>query len=65
MTTLEQRLEALKSESIQIGNNYNEAKNVVVNCENRLREIKGGMKVLEELIQEREAELKVEPVEAQ
>jgi len=65
MITLEQKLEALKSESIQIGNNYNEAKNVMTNCEHKLREIKGGMQVLEELIKDRDAEVKVAPVEAQ
>tara|TARA_A100001391_G_scaffold169464_1_gene130330 strand:- start:33 stop:233 length:201 start_codon:yes stop_codon:yes gene_type:complete len=64
MITLEQKLESLKAESLQIGKNYNEAKEVAKNCENKLREIAGGMKVLEELIAERNATVTLnEPVE--
>ena len=66
MVTLEQKLEALRAESIQIGKNYNEAKEVARNCENKLREISGGMKVLEELIADRDSTGTLnEPVEAQ
>ena len=66
MITLEQKLEALRAESIQIGKNYNEAKEVARNCENKLREISGGMKVLEELIADRDSTVTLnEPVEAQ
>lgn len=66
MITLEQKLEALRAESIQIGKNYNEAKEVAKNCENKLREISGGMKVLEELIADRDSTVTLnEPVEAQ
>ena len=66
MVTLEQKLEALRAESIQIGKNYNEAKEVARNCENKLREISGGMKVLEELIADRDSTVTLnEPVEAQ
>ena len=66
MVTLEQKLEALRAESIQIGKNYNEAKEVARNCENKLREISGGMKILEELIADRNSSVNLnEPVEAQ
>ena len=56
MLTAELKLEALKSELVMVARNYEEAKNVVINCENKIREIQGGIKAISELIKEREVD---------
>ena len=47
-----QKLEALKSELQQIAKNYNEAKEVMTNCERKILQIQGGIAACEELIKE-------------
>ena len=50
-----QKLEALNSELQQIAKNYNEAKEVVNNCERKILQIQGGIAACEELIKEEPA----------
>jgi len=47
-----QKLEALKSELQQIAKNYNEAKEVMTNCERKILQIQGGIAACEEIIKE-------------
>ena len=47
-----QKLEALNSELQQIAKNYNEAKEVMTNCERKILQIQGGIAACEELIKE-------------
>tara|TARA_A100000172_G_C2989219_1_gene92199 strand:- start:196 stop:405 length:210 start_codon:yes stop_codon:yes gene_type:complete len=50
MLTAQQKLDALKSELQMIATSYEEAKNVVINCEHKIREIQGGIKAITDLI---------------
>ena len=50
----QQKLAALQSELQQIGKNYNEAKEVMGNCERKILQIQGGIAACEELIKENE-----------
>ena len=45
-----QKLAALQSELQQIAKNYNEAKEVMGNCERKILQIQGGIAVCEDLI---------------
>ena len=47
-----QKLAALKSELEQIARNYNEAKEVMNNCERKILQIQGGIAACQEIIQE-------------
>ena len=49
-----QKLEGLKSELQQIAKNYNEAKEVVTNCERKILQLQGGIAACEEIIKEEE-----------
>jgi len=49
-----QKLEALKSELQQIAKNYNEAKEVMTNCERKILQIQGGIAACEEIIKKEE-----------
>ena len=51
-----QKLAALKSELQQIAKNYNEAKEVMGNCERKILQIQGGIAACEELIKSKEEE---------
>jgi len=51
-----QKLEALNSELQQIAKNYNEAKEVVNNCERKILQIQGGIAACEEIIKEEATE---------
>jgi len=51
-----QKLEALKSELQQIATNYNQAKEVVSNCERKILQIQGGIAACEEIIKEETTE---------
>ena len=48
----QQKLAALQSELQQIAKNYNEAKEVMVNCERKILQIQGGMAACEDLIKQ-------------
>jgi len=50
MLTAQQKLDALKSELQMVATSYEEAKNVVINCEHKIREIQGGIKAITDLI---------------
>lgn len=50
----QQKLAALQSELQQIAKNYNEAKEVMGNCERKILQIQGGIAACEELIKENE-----------
>ena len=49
-----QKLAALQSELQQIAKNYNEAKEVMNNCERKILQIQGGIAACEELIKSNE-----------
>tara|TARA_R100000773_G_scaffold33883_1_gene28908 strand:- start:1215 stop:1406 length:192 start_codon:yes stop_codon:yes gene_type:complete len=49
-----QKLAALQSELQQIANNYNEAKEVMVNCERKILQIQGGIATCDDLIKQNE-----------
>lgn len=49
-----QKLAALKSELQQIAKNYNEAKEVMNNCERKILQIQGGIEACEEIIKKEE-----------
>ena len=49
-----QKLAALQSELQQIAKNYNEAKEVMGNCERKILQIQGGIAVCEDLIKQSE-----------
>tara|TARA_B100001093_G_scaffold368270_1_gene353212 strand:- start:130 stop:303 length:174 start_codon:yes stop_codon:yes gene_type:complete len=51
-----QKLETLKSELQQIAKNYNEAKEVMTNCERKILQIQGGIAACEEIIKEETTE---------
>ena len=48
----QQKLAALQSELQQVAKNYNEAKEVMGNCERKILQIQGGIATCEELIKE-------------
>ena len=48
----QQKLAALQSELQQIAKNYNEAKEVMGNCERKILQIQGGIAACEDLIKE-------------
>ena len=50
----QQKLAALQSELQQIAKNYNEAKEVMTNCERKILQIQGGIATCEELIKSNE-----------
>ena len=50
----QQKLAALQSELQQIAKNYNEAKEVMGNCERKILQIQGGIAVCEDLIKQSE-----------
>tara|TARA_Y100000114_G_C11695016_1_gene295563 strand:- start:107 stop:280 length:174 start_codon:yes stop_codon:yes gene_type:complete len=52
MVDPKQKLAALKSELEQIARNYNEAKEVMNNCERKILQIQGGIAACQEIIQE-------------
>ena len=49
-----QKLAALQSELQQIAKNYNEAKEVMGNCERKILQIQGGIATCEDLIKQNE-----------
>ena len=49
-----QKLAALQSELQQIAKNYNEAKEVMTNCERKILQIQGGIEACQELIKSNE-----------
>ena len=49
-----QKLAALQSELQQVAKNYNEAKEVMGNCERKILQIQGGIATCQELIKETE-----------
>jgi len=52
----EQKLAALESEQIKIAQSYNEAKQVMVNCERKLLQIQGGIEACKDIISQQEIE---------
>ena len=50
----QQKLAALQSELQQIAKNYNEAKEVMGNCERKILQIQGGISACEDLIKQSE-----------
>jgi peptidoglycan hydrolase CwlO-like protein len=50
----QQKLAALQSELQQIAKNYNEAKEVMSNCERKILQIQGGIAACEDLIKQGE-----------
>jgi len=54
MLTARQKLAALESELQLTARTYEEAKSVVVSCENKIREIQGGIKAIKDLISQQE-----------
>tara|TARA_R100000988_G_C3893873_1_gene114143 strand:+ start:407 stop:589 length:183 start_codon:yes stop_codon:yes gene_type:complete len=49
-----QKLEALKSELQQIAKNYNEAKEVMTNCERKIIQIQGGIEACQDILKPEE-----------
>ena len=49
-----QKLEALKSELQQIAKNYQEAKQVMENCEKKIYELRGGIAACEDILKPEE-----------
>jgi len=54
MLNPQQKLAALQSELQQIAKNYNEAKEVMGNCERKILQIQGGIAACEDLIKQSE-----------
>ena len=50
----QQKLAALQSELQQIAKNYNEAKEVMSNCERKILQLQGGIAACEDLIKQNE-----------
>ena len=50
----QQKLAALQSELQQIAKNYNEAKEVMGNCERKILQIQGGIAACKDLIEQSE-----------
>ena len=53
----QQKKTALESELQQIAKNYQEAQQVMQNCEKKIYELRGGIATCEELIKENEEEV--------
>ena len=53
----QQKKAALESELQQIAKNYQEAQQVMQNCEKKIYELRGGIATCEELIKENEEEV--------
>lgn len=53
----QQKKTALESELQQIAKNYQEAQQVMQNCEKKIYELRGGIAACEELIKENEKEV--------
>ena len=51
-----QKLEALKSELQQIVSNYNQAQEVVTNCERKILQLQGGIAACEDIVKPDEEE---------
>jgi len=51
-----QKLAALQSELQQIAKNYNEAKEVMTNCERKILQIQGGIAACEDILSEETTE---------
>ena len=49
-----QKLEALKSELQQVAKNYNEAKEVMNNCERKIIQIQGGIEACQDILKPEE-----------
>ena len=56
MITPKQKLAALESEQVQIAKNYNEAKQVMLNCERKILQIQGGIEACKDIINQQETE---------
>tara|TARA_R100001015_G_C4506021_1_gene79137 strand:+ start:380 stop:559 length:180 start_codon:yes stop_codon:yes gene_type:complete len=56
--TPEEKLEILKSEQIQVAQSYNEAKQVLTNCERKLLQIQGGIEACNDIISQQETKEK-------
>ena len=52
-----QKLAALQSELQQIAKNYQEAQQVMQNCEKKIYELRGGIATCDELIKENQEEV--------
>ena len=52
----QQKLETLKSELQQIVSSYNQAKEVVTNCERKILQIQGGIATCEDILKPEEKE---------
>ena len=59
----QQKKAALESELQQIAKNYQEAQQVMQNCERKIFELRGGIAACDELIKENEEEKKEEDKE--
>ena len=57
MITPKQKLAALESEQVQIAKNYNEAKQVMANCERKLLQIQGGIEACKDIISQQNKEV--------
>ena len=55
--TPEQKLAALESEQVQIAQSYNEAKQVMANCERKLLQIQGGIEACKDIISQQNKEV--------
>ena len=54
MLNPKQKLAALQAEQQQIAQNYNNAKQVLANCERKLLQLQGGIEACEDLIKTKE-----------
>ncbi len=54
MLNPKQKLAALQAEQQQIAQNYNNAKQVLANCERKLLQLQGGIEACEDLIKAKE-----------
>ena len=59
----QQKKAALESELQQIAKNYQEAQQVIQNCERKIFELRGGIAACDELMKENEEEKKEEDKE--
>tara|TARA_B100001939_G_C16858718_1_gene580805 strand:+ start:434 stop:646 length:213 start_codon:yes stop_codon:yes gene_type:complete len=62
MLTAKQKLGALESELQMTARTYEEAKNVVISCEHKIREIQGGIKAIKDLISQQEEQIPVKQI---
>ena len=63
MSDPQQKKAALESELQQIAKNYQEAEQVMKNCERKIFELRGGIAACDDLIKENEEEKKEEDKE--